>query len=493
MAGIPETIVTKLNRGMTSAVLGVDKGYARIIKHFDIFSRPDAILPRRSVEDGDSSSSTNQIARIIFANNKLYGLSTASGTTQKLFSRDPSDVSDATWDSPSNVNVADVPNGFMFVDYPKTGKLYWSLGSAIASYAYGSATYAASASAITATAQALLHSKDDRLYVPCTNVIAVNNNDSWNTSALTLPAEYTISSLFEYGNYLGIACKPVNGFGRSKVFLWDRDTSQTTVSEVIDWGVGSLECVELIDGVMAGISTVPGFMPRLSFRTWTGGASASEPFLELITSSSSVTSQRIWKQVVNNRLLFNYDITLDGEQCIGVWELGKNADGKWALALGYLYRNDGLGTSDTINGFYLYQEYMFVSYNDGSNGNAVKLSKTDDQANYSITSVFQDIAYATIDGSQTKKLVGVTGMYEPLPSGGVVDYLYRQNRTGSFTTIFTDSSANSLSHSATNVESVEANLGEHKLIESRLTSEGGAVLTGFSFKEEWVDSRAYQP
>lgn len=490
-ANIKETTVSKLNRGFTSSPRTSDPAFAQIVKHFDIFSRSDAITPYRGVEDGDSSSSSNQIARMLFANNKIYGLSTASGTSQKLFSREISDLSDATWDTPSNTNVSGVPNGIMFVDYPKTGKLYWSLGSAIASYAYGGANYVASASAIVATAQALLHSKDDVLYVPCANVIATNNNDSWNTAALTLPAEFTISSLFEHGNYLGIACKPVNGFGRSKIFLWDRDSSVTTLSESIDWDVGSLELAESINGTIIGISTFPqAFNGRLIFKTWTGGASANEPFLEL-RSSTTTTTQRLWKQRVNGLVYFNYDITLDGEQCIGIWAMGKNADGQWAVSLDHLYRNDDLSSGDTINGYFLFAEYMFVSYNDGSNGNAVKLSKTDDQANYSISSVFRSGIFRTFASSQTKKLLGVTGMFEPLPAAGSASLQHRADGATSWTTIFTDTTDSDISYSATNFEATGTNLPEHKEAEFSLVSTGGAAFTGFSFKEEWVDKRTY--
>lgn len=486
----PETTIRSLTHGMTNEPRNPDPSHARIIKHFDIFSRPNALVPYRSTESGDSSASTNQIARFEFANNLLYGLSTASGLSQKLFTN--AGTSGSSWNTPSGTNVADVPNGFLFMDYPDEGKLYWSLSAALASYTYGSSTYTAAARAITATAQGLVHSKSKIMYVPCTNVIASNNAGSWNNTALTLPSDLTISSLFEYGNYLGIACKPRNGFGRSKVYLWDQDSSLTTLSEIIDWDVSQLECVEVINGVLVGISTfTETSITRLQFRAWTPGrASADEPFLEL-TSSSVATTQRVWKQKVNSRLYFNYDITINGEQCIGIWALGKNALGQWAVALDHLYSADTSFTSDTINGFYLYSDYMFVSYNDNSNGNACTMSKTDDQATYSFNSTFASVIFHTFDSSQTKKLLGVTAMYEPLPAAGSVTLAERKDGATSWTTIFTDTTDNDISHSAIAYESSGNNFGEHQEREFQITSTGGAVITGFSFKEEWINKRPY--
>src|SRR5262249_46077507 len=154
---------------------------------------------------------------------------------------------------------------------------------------------------------------------------------------------------------LGICLKPKYGFGRSKVALWNRDSSLVTLDEMIDWDVGSLEAAEVLDGQIIGVSTMPqAFNGRLIFKTYTGGTSADEPFLELRASNTSTTAQRIWMQKVNGRLYFNYDIELASEQCIGVWAVGKNADGKWAVSLDHLYRNDGFTAGDTLLGFYLF-------------------------------------------------------------------------------------------------------------------------------------------
>ncbi|GAH30408.1 unnamed protein product, partial [marine sediment metagenome] len=71
-----------------------------------------------------------------------------------------------------------------------------------------------------------------------------------------------ITSICEFGNYLAIGAAPLSGLGGSVVYLWDRDSSLTTLSEIIDFGEGNLRVLEEIDGVLIGISSVGGTSDR---------------------------------------------------------------------------------------------------------------------------------------------------------------------------------------------------------------------------------------
>lgn len=494
MAKRINTKIQDFSLGIANDPRTTDARYSRMIAHFDLTDR-HRLIPYRSVETGDSSASTNMITRYLYANSRFYGLSTASGTSQKLFSR--TTFTDGSWDSPSNVSVSDVPNGKLFLEYKTEGKLYWSLGAALASYAYGSSTYDGTARSIVATAQGLVHTKDDILYVPCANVLAKNNNGSWTDAALTLPSHLTITSLFEYGNYLGIACKPASGYGRSRVFLWDRDSSLTTLAESIDWGAENLELVDIIGGQVVGISTKinsTNLRGRIFFRTYTGGASANKPFLTLV-SSTSVTSQTLWKQKMDDRLFFNLGITLNGTFWQGVWAL--YSGNPIALTLDRIYRNDALNASDAIQGFYILDDYAFISYTDGANGNAWVTSKTDDQANYSISSVYESLIFNGQDSSLDRKLVGVTVTHEPLPSAGKAIIKHKGDADTSFTSIQQNTEDDSLSFSAVNMDTDldgtidRSTLPQNAEREFRLESTGGATITGLLFTEEIVDNGPY--
>ena len=495
MKSTNKTLETNIREfwGIANDPRTTDNRYARMIAHFDLTDR-HRLIPYRSVEDGDSSSSSNMITRYLYGNSRIYGLSTASGTSQKLFSR--TDLTGAVWDTPSNTNVAGVPNGKLFVDYPRVGKLFWSLSAAVASFKYSDSTYAASASAITATAQGLVHSDDNVLYVPCTNVIAKNDNDSWNTSALTLPSEYTITSLFEYGVDLGIACKPASGFGRSKIFLWDK--TSTSWHRVIDWGEENLELADIVSGALVGISTKinsSSFKGRIIFRDYTGGESANEPFLQLV-SSTSVTSQTLWKQKAGDRLYFNLFITLDSVFWGGVWALYRPGRGQsLALTLDRLYRNDALNSSDVIQGFYIHDDYAFISYTDGAASNAWKTSKTDDSNNFSITSVYESLILTGGDSSVVRKLVCATVTHEPLPSSGVVNLKHKGDAETSYTSVQQNSENDSLSFTAVNMDTDldgdvdTSTLPENAERQLRIESTGGAVITGVTLEERQLPGK----
>ena len=71
--------------------------------------------------------------------------------------------------------------------------------------------------------------------------------------AKTVPSNFKITSLANYGNYLAIGCAPISTYnGRSKVFLWN--LSSDLFQEAIDWGEGELRVLENIEGYLVGIT-----------------------------------------------------------------------------------------------------------------------------------------------------------------------------------------------------------------------------------------------
>ena len=91
----------------------------------------------------------------------------------------------------------------------------------------------------------------------------------------------------------------------------------------------------------------------------------------------------------------------------------------------------------------------------------------------------------------TKKLVGVTVETEALPTAGQVVLKYRKDEETSWTTIFTNTTDNSLSHSAINIESTGVTLPQFKEIQFQIISTGNAVITGLRFKIEIIDKEPY--
>src|SRR3990167_651299 len=270
MAKIRERYFERFDGGMVNDPRDPAAGACRVVTNFDILTNPRKLIPYRNSEDGDSAAATSRKQNFCIAlrtgtTYRLYSLGVKSGaTTAEVLMKDlttsgDDDLADNTWLTPNNnQSSAGATNFNLFIFYPKTTLIYGArAGTHIWAFDPTSvAGWADTHQALTYTniAQGLVHPKDDILYIPYDNKIAKNDNGSWTTVALTLPSHLYITSICEYGNYLAIGCRPLSGQGDSQVYLWDRDSSLTTISESLNWGRGNLEILGVVDGLLVGIS-----------------------------------------------------------------------------------------------------------------------------------------------------------------------------------------------------------------------------------------------
>lgn len=485
--------------GMTSDPRNPAENACRVSKHFDNFTYPHKLSPYRSSESGDSAAATSQKQNFGIGYTgsvyKLYSLGVKSGAgtaeiLMKLLSTGGSgDLGDAAWSTPSNNQAASGATNFnLFIFYKMTGLFYGaSGGTTIWTFdPTGVAAFSASSHSLTYTniAQGLVHSKDDILYVPYDNKIASNNAGSWTDAAITLPTSLYITSICEYGNYLAIACAPLSGFGKSRVYLWDRNSSLTTLSETIDWGEGILQVLEEIEGYLVGISikSTNAFPERWVFKYYNSTVGAIK-FQELIASSVS-NALLLAKQKLENRIYFMGTIIINGVTHEGVWTIGRNSISRpFAITLDRKPNNDTATTNGGMRNFFVVGDFMFQSYVD--NGN-YGLSKTDDVANYTATSIYettinpeQPERYRASAGirSVKKQILAALIATEALPSGAQVVVKYKVDG-GSWT--------NYLTHSGTGQVATEMSaIGDTgREFEFQFNSTGGAEITEFKYKLE---------
>lgn len=483
--------IDQFDYGVTNNLRLPDQRYAQTIKHFDVLTKRNALIPYRDHEDGSSGGDTDKLSKFLFYNGKTYALGVVSGSSKvKIF--EMSTFSGNTWSATANgEDGGGTRDETVFVEYKGYGYGFAASSRIWKADLSGSAAFVSTDLSISATAtttaQGLVHSKDDILYIAYNNIIAKKNGATWTDSALTLPTNTIITALSEYGNYLAIATRSSSGVGNSTVYLWDRDGSLTTVSEKIDWGAGDLYVLEEIEGQLVGVSTVgsstSAFVPKIVFRAYTGAG--AHIFKELQSSTAPTVKG---KQKVNSRLFFLMSATLNGTLLEGVWSIGKNTEGHLSLSLDRLPNNDTALTSGILKGFALIGDYMFIAY--VSNG-SYAASKTNDQSSYTATSIYETLIQSASDPSIKKKLVGISVFYEPLPAAGSVVLKYKADAESSFTQIFSDGTDNAISHSAINIESTGANLPEFKEIQFRLESTGGAVITGIKYRCELLDKDIY--
>ena len=495
MGKIIETKINRFDGGMVNDGRDPSTNVSQIIQHFDPLTRPHRLVPNVAPENGNADQVTQGIRQMLYYNGKVYGIA-VSLAPPAIYER--SDFSGSTWTATTNgADSSGTWNANVFVEYK--GDAYgWRSDVAIWKASLSGAAFTTSDTMITGIGvQGIVHSKDDLLYMPY-NVsgqgkIARKNADaSWTAAAITLPTAMSITSICEYGNYIAIACEP-RYFGKSIVYLWDRDSSLTTLSESIDFGVGNIKVIEEIDGYLIGVSLVSSsdnvFFPKIVFRRYSGGG--AQVFKELY-ASSAVSIALKGGQKYNNRLYFLAGITIAGNTYQGVWAVGRSSvTNEFAVYLSHDPALSGGSAINSLTSFKLIGDIMFIVYNDGAD----KMSKTNDSptiaSGYNISSIYESQIFDSGDPSKKKDLIGVTVFYDALPDNGQVVLKYKKDADTSWTTIFTDATDDAISHSAVNIESSGEKITDIKEIRLRIESTGGAEITGFSFKTEETGKRLY--
>lgn len=474
---------------------------AKMIEGFDAVTDPYRLMPYHDSEDGNASQTTLKIRNYAIAlrtgtTYSLYGLGVTSGTGvaevyyKNLTTGAANDLDDANWtETTNNASSTGAVNYNLFVYYERTGLIYGArAGSNIWAYdPTGSASWADSHQALSYTniAQGLVHSKDDILYIPYDNKIAKNNNGSWTTTALTLPANLYITSICEYGNYLAIAATPLSGLGENVVYLWNRDDSLTTLSQRISWGTEVLKVLDVVDGELVGISLGGGISSRLTdrivFRRYVGG-DQQQKFMEFLGEDTSSTTLAIAKQVHDSRLHFMMGIKLNGTQKAGVWSIGRASP---TQPLGVIHErpiddNVALVTPVLYN-FHYANDFLFQSFNNNSTEQMTKTN--DDSTSYTASAIYETLINPKMPLEHRwmkKELFSIGVTFEPLASGESVVLKYRVDSNGSWTTVATFDTDGEVRGEATDASGSQFSPGVE--YEFRVESTGGAVITGLEYR-----------
>lgn len=306
-----------------------------------------------------------------------------------------------------------------------------------------------------------------------------------------------VVALCEYGNYLAIGTRQSDGIGQCQVYLWDRDSSLLeTVSQNISWGDEDLRVLEEVEGELIGISVTSGTTAdtneQVFFRRYTAGAGGIK-FLEIDTGHSPTTDVQVPRSIFQKyrgRLYFMMTAVLNGTARSGVWSIGRNPGTReWTLVLEKTPLNDtALNASHTLRGFINLREYTFQAFENPTG--TFDMTKTNDQEAYTATSYLETTVnpnMSSADFFSKKKLVSITCHYEKLPSGASVTMKYKTDGASSYTTVQTDSTDDSVTMEAF-VDTNGSAFTDGRNFEFRLESTGGAVITGFSYKYEVMET-----
>jgi hypothetical protein len=287
--------------------------------------------------------------------------------------------------------------------------------------------------------------------------------------------------------------------GRSVVYLWDM-SSTTTPSDVIDWGEGTLRTLANVEGRLVGVSdkyltsTLGLTRGSMVVRAWAGGIAqvmkevvANQTVTADATAFPNTITRFPNKAVVKGNKMYwvasvPFDLSTSTESTyhLGIWVFGrKNIDSNFALAVDFVEEAVASGNF-FINSFGVAGDYWFINHSTGG-----KVTSTDNSANYTYTSIWESQIFNGGDIASYKDLVDVTVGTVPLPTAGQVVLKYRTDSQTSYTTIFTNTTDNSISHTANNIESSGAALPkDFKEIQFRIESTGNAEITELSFRLE---------
>lgn len=480
-----------------------------LTKHFDALTYPKKLVPHYKTGPGAQEEKTSDIVKFLYALENsvdpsdyvLFGLGKDTGDSKtriRFLKIDDGSLATITWDDESTTNLKSGAAGRkeQVFFYYKSMIYFWRTRYLVQVNMDGSTAVDDTfydATAFTYICQPVHHPSDDIAYFFHDNFVHKLNDTSWTAKVLTLPSDSRIVAACAHGNYLAIATttKPANGAdAKSIVYLWDRDSSFTTLTERIDFGRGEIIHLASLNGRLTAIvnffansigSGVGYDKGKVYVKQYFGGQFATI-VNELTTDDEGGTGTAnvfpTSNMVSDNKLYFPMSLNLDGDARLGIWVVDY---------LGRITLDFVEAEASSIEGIFRTGNVWWIAHsNDGSVNLTLK--------SYSVTnaSIYESLIF---DGREnrangkTKKLIGVTVVTEVLPTAGQIVLKYRKDEETSWTTIFTEATNDSISFDAINISG--ATLPEFKEIQFQINSTGGAIVTGLKFKYEVIDKQKY--
>lgn len=292
-----------------------------------------------------------------------------------------------------------------------------------------------------------VHPQDKILYFVVGNVISKWDGTTFTTYTDILPTGFTATSITDYGTYLAIAMRPIEGGGNTVCYLWGRDGSLTTLQGIIDFGEGELRVIENINNELVGlvyptnISTFSSvYQNKVDIKVYSGGSVSTVKSVDL----GSQSNYNYLKLKKDGKLYFAVAGT---ETCL--WAVYKNKSGYWTVNKErYLY-NGSTTAADTIQsviGLNAVGDFFYIATFDQVG--TARLMATDDSANFSNGAVYKTTinpGMPVSDRNAEKILKAVKVFYTGKASGTItVKYLIdgkNSSDTTTFETILSESTS----------------------------------------------------
>lgn len=487
-----QIIIQRFDGGMADDVREQSVNKHAIIKHFNHFSKSTTLSPYRSSEDAYADQGDFRGKDFIYVGSKLYSLGVVTGSAKGQIN-ETSDVANPSWSaSTGGADGGGTTSAGFFCHYK--GKLYGAVASSstgrIWDYDIAGTTFTATTGGgdldFTTYANGMTHSISDKMFFGLDNKIYYKDGTGNIALGLTLPTDIKVSSLCEYGSQLVIACTSISGGVTSKVYFWDMVSADVSASfDIGEVTVGFIENIGqnlILGAYQTGLSSVTP--TKLIFSKY-GGVG----FTAFKTINATTGYMYNWKCKYGGRVYFTVNAQSVGGSAgdlNGVWSIGQNQSGEFTVVLSYLPNND-TGVY-IVYGFIVLQDYCYISSLVTNGQNDYIMMKTNDQATYSSTSIIETVKYNSGDINKKKRLIGIAVSTVPLPSNGEVHIFYKKDSDSSYVEI--TPSAGIIADNTTSFELINdtygKNLPEFYEIQFKITSEGGAEITGIKFVYEEI-------
>lgn len=520
-------------RGFAADYINPAPGECAQSKLFDLLSFPRRLQPIPSIQTDAVTAITSPDSllgsMILMENGMMAGLGQDTDTpgNAELYFRETPLIS-GSWArgatrQQAGTTFSDFHYNFL-VHFPENSgsvkNLYWAANGLLAASDPDGSGSAPTTQALTFSyiGKGIVHPKAATLYFPYVSTTAhyigqVGKHasglfNSYNATAFLLPFSKYTPCVAWYGDFLAIPLSAGTNTATLPAYvgLWDRDTTNTLLYDLIPWGDGRIEILNNLNGILVGISEASGGstanlqgMDKLVFRGYAGGAEPvilkefAFPRIDATVPSVAVSSRVNFVQ--NDRLYFSMDLTLTSSLSLkGLWSFGRNIFGEWTLTLERVSPD-----STTVLAAALSSDFIAMVYNDeGYIADSVNSSNfTTLFGNTSSYETGINPQMPTADRPKRKKLEGVYATFRPLPlvGGGssgevVLQYRVDSERDDAWTSIVTETTESE------NVrEKVIASDGtkfkEGIDYEFRITSRYGAAITSFGYKYDKVKSQIF--
>ena len=348
--------------------------------------------------------------------------------------------------------------------------------------------------------QPIHHKADDYLYIFVDNKVykmtdgtTIVGGGATPTAQLTLSSNMKIVGGASYGNYLAIVCSPKNlGATNSVMYLWDRDSSLTTLTSKIDLGMGEIKHVsESEDGGIwitqqarrtVGITSKNNYF---SIKYFNGSLQSFD--FPVGMSSDYFSSVSLVGNSCEERGVFYFPAVCTAYDSLGALETSH--------IIFSARRNGGVielvgdqevtGVTQNINGIFSVGGIWFVSYDTAAKTLFSSLSTTASSCTY------ESKIFNNDDASLTKKLISFTITFVPSYDTSTDDIVvsYRTDNQRAWTELLSASNNSPTTMRITRtVNSAGTTLPRYKEIQFKIVSTGTMEITSFKFKSEFIDN-----